>query len=69
MEFFSELHFRNPYIHLFYNSFEMSKTGERGSSPWAAYFPGFVPVKGSFVGQAYKKAILGVETGKIFKVY
>lgn len=32
------------------------------------FFPGFVTVEGSKVGQAYKRAILGAETGKIYQV-
>ena len=35
---------------------------------YGAFFPGFVPVEGWKVGQAYKKAILGVQTGQIFRV-
>ena len=32
------------------------------------YFPGFIPVEGSRVAQAYVRSVMGVETGKIFKV-
>ena len=32
------------------------------------FFPGFIPVNGHLVGQAYKKSALGIQTGKIIKV-
>src|SRR6266436_2960181 len=31
-------------------------------------FPGVIPVEGWKVGQAYKRAILGVQTGRVYKV-
>ena len=33
-----------------------------------SFFPGVVPVEGWRVAQAYKRAILGVQTGRIYKV-
>lgn len=33
------------------------------------FFPGFKPAEGFSVAQAYKKSILGVESGKIIQVY
>ena len=32
------------------------------------FFPGVIPVEGWKVGQAYKRAILGAQTGRIYKV-
>ena len=32
------------------------------------YFPGVIPVEGWRVAQAYKRAILGVQTGRVYKV-
>jgi NAD(P)-dependent dehydrogenase (short-subunit alcohol dehydrogenase family) len=32
------------------------------------YFPGIIPVEGWKVGQAYKRAILGAQTGRVYKV-
>jgi len=32
------------------------------------FFPGMIPVEGWKVGQAYKRAILGVQTGRVYKV-
>ncbi len=32
------------------------------------FFPGFAPVDGKKVAEAFKKAVLGVETGRIYKV-
>jgi hypothetical protein len=31
-------------------------------------FPGAIPVEGWRVAQAYKRAILGVQTGRVYKV-
>ena len=33
-----------------------------------SFFPGVIPVEGSKVGQAYKRAILGAKTGRVYKV-
>lgn len=33
------------------------------------FFPGFRPTDGRSVAMAYKKSILGIQTGKVFKVY
>ena len=32
-------------------------------------FPGFVPVEGEKVGQAFKKSVFGIQTGQIYKVF
>lgn len=42
---------------------------EESVPKYGPFFPGFIPVAGAKVGQAYKKAILGVQTGKVFKVF
>src|ERR1700692_3043274 len=33
-----------------------------------SFFPGMIPVEGWRVGQAYKRAILGAQTGRVYKV-
>src|ERR1700733_3574827 len=33
-----------------------------------SFFPGVIPVEGWKVGQAYKRAILGAQTGRVYKV-
>src|ERR1700719_913816 len=33
-----------------------------------SFFPGVIPVEGWKVGQAYKRAILGVQTGRVYRV-
>jgi hypothetical protein len=33
-----------------------------------SFFPGVIPVEGWKVGQAYKRAILGAQTGCVYKV-
>ena len=35
---------------------------------YADFFPGFVPVPATKVAQAYKKSVLGIQTGQVFKV-
>ena len=35
---------------------------------YGAFFPGFIPVEGWKVAQAYKKSVLGAQTGQIYKV-
>ena len=37
-------------------------------SQFAQFFPGMIPVEGWKVGQAYKRAILGAQTGRVYKV-
>jgi hypothetical protein len=32
------------------------------------FFPGMIPVEGWTVGQAYKRALLGAQTGRVYKV-
>ena len=32
------------------------------------FFPGMIPVEGWTVGQAYKRAILGAQTARVYKV-
>jgi len=36
---------------------------------YAAFFPGFAAAEGHDVGQAFKKSVLGIQTGQIYKVY
>jgi hypothetical protein len=33
-----------------------------------SFFPGVIPVEGWKVGQAYKRAILGAQTGRVYRV-
>jgi NAD(P)-dependent dehydrogenase (short-subunit alcohol dehydrogenase family) len=35
---------------------------------YGPFFPGTIPVEGWRVGQAYKRAILGAQTGRVYKV-
>src|SRR6202521_1438209 len=35
---------------------------------YGPFFPGMIPVEGCKVGQAYKRAILGAQTGRVYKV-
>ncbi|HDT5888027.1 short chain dehydrogenase [Aeromonas dhakensis] len=35
---------------------------------YADFFPGFVPVPAARVAQAYQRAVLGVQTGQVFRV-
>lgn len=35
---------------------------------YANFFPGFVPVPAARVAQAYKKSVLGVQSGQVFRV-
>ncbi|WP_421331427.1 short chain dehydrogenase [Aeromonas veronii] len=35
---------------------------------YADFFPGFVPVPAAKVAQAYKKSVLGIQTGQVFRV-
>jgi NAD(P)-dependent dehydrogenase (short-subunit alcohol dehydrogenase family) len=35
---------------------------------YGPFFPGVIPVEGWKVGQAYKRAILGAQTGRVYKV-
>jgi len=35
---------------------------------FARFFPGTIPVEGWKVGQAYKRAILGAQTGRVYRV-
>ena len=41
---------------------------EESIGKYADFFPGFVPVPAARVAQAYKKSVLGVQTGQIFRV-
>jgi Short-chain alcohol dehydrogenase of unknown specificity len=36
---------------------------------YGAYFPGCKPVSGKDVAQAYKKSVMGVQTGQVFKLH
>lgn len=41
---------------------------EESMSKYADFFPGFVPVPAARVAQAYKKSVLGVQSGQVFRV-
>ena len=41
---------------------------EESMGKYGDFFPGFVPVPAARVAQAYKKSVLGVQTGQIFRV-
>jgi len=41
---------------------------EESMAKYADFFPGFVPVPAARVAQAYKKSVLGIQTGQVFKV-
>ncbi len=41
------------------------KEAEKAYGP---FFPGYIPVEGWKVAQAYKKSIMGVQTGRVFRV-
>lgn len=42
---------------------------EESESKYRDFFPGIIPVPGKKVAQAFKRSVLGVETGNIFKVF
>src|SRR6266481_2575228 len=41
---------------------------KESESQFAQFFTGMIPVEGWKVGQAYKRAILGAQTGRVYKV-
>src|SRR3984893_16720221 len=41
---------------------------KESEAQFGPFFPGVVPVEGWRVAQAYKRAILGVQTGRVYKV-
>lgn len=41
---------------------------EESMGKYADFFPGFVPVPAARVAQAYKKSVLGVQSGQVFRV-
>lgn len=41
---------------------------EESMDKYADFFPGFVPVPATRVAQAYKKSVLGVQSGQVFRV-
>ncbi|MGY3858847.1 short chain dehydrogenase [Aeromonas intestinalis] len=41
---------------------------EESMDKYADFFPGFVPVPTTRVAQAYKKSVLGVQSGQVFRV-
>src|SRR6202051_5153961 len=41
---------------------------KESESQYAQFFIGMIPVEGWKVGQAYKRAILGAQTGRVYKV-
>jgi len=41
---------------------------EASAEKYADFFPGYMPVSGHRVGQAYRKSIMGAQTGKVYRV-
>jgi NAD(P)-dependent dehydrogenase (short-subunit alcohol dehydrogenase family) len=41
---------------------------KESEAQFGPFFPGVIPVEGWKVGQAYKRAILGAQTGRVYKV-
>ncbi|WP_303846959.1 short chain dehydrogenase [Aeromonas sobria] len=41
---------------------------EESMDKYADFFPGFVPVPAAKVAQAYKKSVLAIQTGQVFRV-
>ncbi|MGL4356513.1 MAG: short chain dehydrogenase [Aeromonas popoffii] len=41
---------------------------EESMDKYADFFPGFVPVPAAKVAQAYKRSVLGIQTGQVFRV-
>jgi NAD(P)-dependent dehydrogenase (short-subunit alcohol dehydrogenase family) len=41
---------------------------EESMDKFADFFPGFVPVPAAKVAQAYKRSVLGIQTGQVFRV-
>src|SRR5271163_3755444 len=41
---------------------------KESEAKFGPFFPGIIPVEGWKVGQAYKRAILGAQTGRVYKV-
>src|ERR1700704_6350609 len=41
---------------------------KESEAQFGPFFPGVIPVEGRRVAQAYKRAILGVQTGRVYKV-
>jgi NAD(P)-dependent dehydrogenase (short-subunit alcohol dehydrogenase family) len=46
----------------------VSPTILKESAHMGSFFPGVIPVEGWKVGQAYKRAILGAQTGRVYRV-
>jgi NAD(P)-dependent dehydrogenase (short-subunit alcohol dehydrogenase family) len=46
----------------------VSPTVLKESTHYGRFFLGMIPVEGWKVGQAYKRAILGAQTGRVYKV-
>ncbi|WP_373997842.1 short chain dehydrogenase [Bdellovibrio bacteriovorus] len=42
---------------------------EEAKESYGPFFPGFQPVAGKLVAEAYKKSIMGIQTGQIFKLH
>lgn len=42
---------------------------EESMAGYGPFFPGFTPVAGKLVAEAYKKAVMGIQTGQIFKLH
>jgi NAD(P)-dependent dehydrogenase (short-subunit alcohol dehydrogenase family) len=41
---------------------------EESMDKYADFFPGFVPVPAAKVAQAYKRSVMGIQTGQVFRV-
>src|SRR5258707_2074052 len=41
---------------------------KESEAQFGPFFPGVIPVEGWRVAQAYKRAILGVQTGRVYKI-
>ncbi|QDK36525.1 short chain dehydrogenase [Bdellovibrio sp. NC01] len=42
---------------------------EESAAAYSPFFPGYTPVPGKLVAQAYEKSVLGIQTGQIFKLH
>ena len=42
---------------------------EEAKESYGPFFPGFNPVSGRLVGEAYKKSVMGIQTGQIIKLH
>jgi NAD(P)-dependent dehydrogenase (short-subunit alcohol dehydrogenase family) len=42
---------------------------EESAEAYGPFFPGYTPVPGKAVAEAYKKSVMGIQTGQIFKLH